>query len=228
MGTTSTRGAKLLLIDTETTGLERSKGATAIELAAALYSVEHREVLQTVSVVLPTETNEAEHINRISPAITQLDQPWRTGLAFFNEMAAAADYAMAHNAAFDKKWFGHGNLPHLHLEWLCSMELKWGPMPGRSLRDVALAHGMTITPDHHRAMPDVLLLAGVLSRREDLEELIEDATRPRKIYRAIVPFSRKDEAKMAGFKWEAGTKRWLKPLTEDERQGLPFEVVLCG
>ena len=228
MGTSSARGINLLIIDTETTGLERSKGCKAIELAAALYSVEHREVLQTVGILLPTGTNEAEHINRISPAITQVEQPWQMGLMFFAEMASAADYAIAHNADFDRKWFGHGLMPPLHLPWLCSMELKWGPMPGRSLRDIALAHGMTITPDHHRAMPDVLLLAGVLSRRDDLEALIEDATKPRKVFRANVPFARKDEAKMAGFKWEASSKRWLKPLTEEERLGLSFEVIPCA
>jgi DNA polymerase-3 subunit epsilon len=215
---------KILVVDTETTGLDPAKGAECVEVAAALYSVPYRAVLQTVGFLLPIEDNPAFHINRIEPRITQLDQPWRTALALFSEMAANADAVMAHNADFDRKWFGQGKLPHLHLPWLCSMELDWGKIPGRSLTAVALANGVTVTPDAHRAASDVATLTTILSKRDDLEELIAKAQAPRDHYQALLPYARKDEAKDLGFRWNPEKRAWIKALTHDELTALPFEV----
>jgi len=208
---------KLLVLDTETTGIETSKGAIAIELAATLYSVPFRASLQSVSFLMPTDSNPVAHINGIDPRITTLDQPWRTALAHFREMAAIADFALAHYADFDRKFFGIGHLPELHLPWLCSMsDFNWGDMPGRSLRDLALAHGIAVMPDVHRAMPDVTLLTSILSKRTDLEELITEATKPRTLYKAMVSFQQKDRAKDAGFRWDGEAKHWARKLTFEE------------
>ena len=90
MGTSSgarpstSEGLKLLIIDLETTGLDPKQGSKPIEVAAALFSVKHRDILQTVSFLLPNDKNEAEHINRIKPAITKVDQPWRSAMDFFS------------------------------------------------------------------------------------------------------------------------------------------------
>ena len=212
---------KLLIIDTETTGIETSKGAVAIEVAATLFSVPFRASLQSVSFLLPTDSNPVAHINGIDPLITTLDQPWRTGMAFFREMAANADYAVAHNAEFDKKFFGLGHLEKLHLPWLCSMsDFDWGQLPGRSLRDLALAHGIAVMPDVHRAMPDVTLLATILSKRTDLEEIIAEALRPKAMYKAVVSFQEKDRAKEAGFRWDSEGKQWVRKLTMDQAREL--------
>jgi DNA polymerase-3 subunit epsilon len=208
---------KLLIVDLETTGLETSEGAQAIELAAILFSVPFRTALQTVSILLPTDENPASHINGIDPIITNLEQPWRTGLAMFREMAAAADYAVAHNSDFDSKFFGVGRLEPLHLQWLCTMTtFSWGDLPGRSLRDLALAHGIAVMPDVHRALPDCHLLASVLSKRDDLEELIAKAAEPRHTYRAVVSFAEKDQAKHRGFRWNPERRAWHRKLTADE------------
>ena len=186
----------LLLVDTETTGLDPEKGCRAIEVGAILYSVPFRTPLQSVAFLLPTDENPAAHINGIDPAITNLDQPWRTALALFREMAANADYALAHNADFDRQFFGHDPLEPLHLQWICSMtDLEWGDIPGRSLRDLALAHGIAVMPEVHRALPDCELLSQVLSKRDDLEELIAQALVPKLIYRALVSFNNREAAK---------------------------------
>jgi DNA polymerase III subunit epsilon len=222
---------KLLIIDTETTGLKVSDGHEAIEVGAILYSVPFRAPLQSVSFLLPTETNDAAHINGIDPALTNLDQPWRTALALFREMAAVADFALAHNAEFDSKWFGVGHLAPLHLQWICSLaDLNWGELPGRSLRDLALAHGIAVMPEVHRALPDCQLLAAVLSKRDDLEELIDLALLPKATYRAVVSFADRDQAKSRGFRWNPDTKHWLKRLTDEEvhrlrEEGLQLQPV---
>lgn len=53
----------ILLLDTETTGTDES--AVCIEVAVALYSVEHAAVTRSYSSLIQHGTNEAEHINRI-------------------------------------------------------------------------------------------------------------------------------------------------------------------
>jgi DNA polymerase-3 subunit epsilon len=222
---------KLLIIDTETTGLKPEEGCEAIEVGAILYSVPFRTPLQSVSFLIPTETNDAMHINGIDPQITNIDQPWRTALDLFHVMVASADYALAHNAEFDAKWFGVGQLPEINLKWLCSLsDFAWGDLPGRSLRDLALAHGIAVMPEVHRALPDCQLLSSVLSKRDDLEEIIETALLPRQTYRALVSFNEKEEAKSRGFRWNPDRKHWLKNLTTDEavqlrEEGLKLQPV---
>lgn len=229
---TSTPGdygkAQILILDTETTGLDPKKGACAIEVGAVLFSVEYRQPLQCLSFLLPTDRNEAEHVNRIPAGLTKEPQPLSAALELFGRMVTSADLAMAHNAPFDRKWFDLDPLPALGLPWVCSMtEIPWGPMPGRSLKDLALAHGLAVTPDHHRALPDALLLAGVLAKRSDLPELLKKATKPRATFRAVIPFERKDEAKAAGFQWNPELRQWRKRLADDEIESLSFPVVLC-
>lgn len=218
----SNEGLKILVVDLETTGLDPKHGSKPIEVAGALFSVKHREVLQTVSFLIPSETNEAEHINRISPSVTKEGRSWKAGMNFFFEMAEEADYAMAHNCKFDAKWFGVDPLPAMDIPWLDSMAMKWGPMSGRSLKDLALSNGITVTPDHHRAAPDVQLLTSVLSKREDLAEIIDDALIPRHPYWAKVSYEQRGLAKTAGFQWNPERKQWIKDLTEKESESFEF------
>lgn len=222
---------KLLIIDTETTGLKPSDGCIAIEVGAILYSVPFRTPLQSISFLIPTGTNAASHINGIDPLITQIEQPWESALSTFYKMAESADYALAHNADFDRQWFGMDRLPALDLKWICSLaDFDWGDLPGRSLRDLALAHGIAVMPEVHRALPDCQLLSNILGKRDDLEELIKTALLPRLTYRAIVSFKDKDQAKSRGFRWNPDKKHWLKNLTSEEadlisREGLKLQVV---
>lgn len=218
---------KLLIVDTETTGLKKDEGHIAIEVGAVLYSVPYRSPLSSVSFLIPTESNDAVHINGIDPLLTQVEQPWRSAQALFQEMAASADYALAHNADFDSQWFGVDQLQPIHLRWLCSIaDLDWGDMPGRSLRDLALAHEIAVMPEVHRALPDCELLASILSKRTDLEEMIEKALKPRLTYQALVSFNNREAAKSRGFRWNPEKKRWTKRLTPVEAQTIREEGVI--
>jgi DNA polymerase-3 subunit epsilon len=220
---------RLLIVDTETTGLSPAKGR-CIEVGAVLFHVPSRAVLSQLSFLLPCSSNPAERVNGIAAAVTRLEQPRGQFIACLEAMAAAADVLVAHNAAFDRQWFGREELPPLQRPWLCSMEdIRWPAQrhlrATPSVRDLALAYGVPVWAAH-RALTDCIYIAQVFEREEQLETLLQQALLPRKLYRARLPYDQRHLAKEAGFRWNEGVQgAWSKRLTEDERGLLPFEVL---
>ena len=89
------------------------------------------------------------HCNKISPQASQRPQPWQQALELFDAMAQQADVAVAHNAAFDRSWFGHPPLPPLSLPWICTCTAPWPSELGLrkekvSLENLARALGLVI------------------------------------------------------------------------------------
>jgi DNA polymerase-3 subunit epsilon len=220
---------RLLIVDTETTGLTPAKGR-CIEVGAVLFHVPCRAVLSQLSFLLPCSSNPAERVNGIAAAVTRLEQPRDQFLACLEAMAAAADVLVAHNAAFDRQWFGREELPPLQRPWLCSMEdIRWPAerhlRATPSVRDLALAYGVPVWAAH-RALTDCIYIAQVFEREAQLEALLQQALLPRKLYRARLPYDQRHLAKEAGFRWNEGVQgAWSKRLTEAERGLLPFEVL---
>ena len=220
---------RLLIVDTETTGLTPAKGR-CIEVGAVLFHVPSRAVLSQLSFLLPCSSNPAERVNGIAAAVTRLEQPRDQFLACLEAMAAAADVLVAHNAAFDRQWFGREELPPLQRPWLCSMEdIRWPAerhlRATPSVRDLALAYGVPVWAAH-RALTDCIYIAQVFERETQLETLLQQALLPRKLYRARLPYDQRHLAKEAGFRWNEGVQgAWSKRLTEAERGLLPFEVL---
>jgi len=220
--------ATLLILDTETTGLEPAS-ARCIEVGAVLFQVPQRAVLAQVSFLLPAQANPAEAINGISAAVTRLAQPWRAGLQHFEALVAAADAVLAHNAGFDAQWFGRDPLPAINKPWICSMEdIRWPAerqLRGTpSVRDLALAYGVPVWAAH-RALTDCTYLAQVFERCGNLESLLAAALQPRLLYRANLPYAERHRAKEAGFRWNHPvTGAWSRRLSQQEALALPFAV----
>ena len=101
-------------------------------------------------------------------------------------MVAEADYAVAHNAAFDRQWFGgRGSLPSMPLKWICSMDdIQW-PLSSKrsrpSVMSLSVDYGVPVW-NAHRALTDCVYLAEVMKREPQLERLIENALLPRHVY----------------------------------------------
>jgi DNA polymerase-3 subunit epsilon len=219
---------RLLLVDTETTSLSPQDG-TCIEVGAVLFEVRPRQVLMQVSFLLPCDSNPAEAINGIPAEVSRLPQPWREGLRCFEAMLACADAVVAHNAAFDRQWFGRGALPAVDKPWICSMEdIAWQeerPLRATpSVQDLALAYGVPVWAAH-RALTDCIYLAQVFERCDALERLLERAMEPRRLVRALVPYADRHLARQAGFRWNDPVARaWSRRLSEREIESLPFQV----
>ncbi len=220
---------RLLILDTETTGLD-PEHHSCIELGAVLFDVPHRAVLNQVSFLIPCQNNPAEAVNGIPAAVSRLPQPWRSGLACFEAMLEAADVVLAHNAAFDRQWFGRGELPEIRKPWLCSMDdLRWPAERNLratpSVRDLALAYGVPVWAAH-RALTDCIYLAQVFERCAELEGLLQAGLEPRQLYRARLSYEERHKAREAGFRWnEPVSGAWSRRLSEREAALLPFPVV---
>ena len=220
---------RLLILDTETTGLDPEQHR-CIEVGAVLFDVPHRAVLSQISFLLPCDRNGAEPVNGIAPAVTQLPQPWRNALACFAAMLDAAELVVAHHAAFDRQWFGRGELPPIDKPWLCSMDdLRWPPerqLRSRpSVRDLALAYGVPVWAAH-RALTDCIYLAQVFERCPELETLLLQGLEPRRLYRARLSYDERHRAREAGFRWnEPVSGAWSRRLSEREAASLGFPVV---
>ena len=225
---------KLLIVDTETTGLDVERHRT-IEVAAILYSVPHRTTLFQLSTLLSANDNAAAHINRIPPAVLPEVCP-KTQQHFIDllqHLAHSANYVIAHNAAFDKQWFDGHHLPILNtiagkpLEWLCTLEdfsFPYQTRPRENLVSLALNHGIGVS-SAHRALTDCSLIAALFDRMENLEAMIEEAKRPKALFQAQVSFKDKDLAKQAGFQWNPERKEWTRRMLEADTKDLPFPVV---
>ena len=219
---------RLLILDTETTSLSPADGH-CIEVGAVLFHVPSRSVLTQVSFLLPCRSNPAQAVNGIAAAVTRLEQPSAPALACFEAMVAAADALLAHNAAFDRQWFGHGPLPALAGPWICSMEdIRW-PAARQlkatpSVRDLALAYGIPVWAAH-RALTDCIYLAQVFERCDDLEDLLSAALEPRRLYRARLAYAERQLAKAAGFRWNQPLHgAWSRRLSDREVAALAFPV----
>ena len=220
---------RLLILDTETTGLDPQRDR-CIEVGAVLFDVPRRSVLSQLSLLLPCEQNPAQAVNGIDPTLTQQPQPWQQGLQWFESLLAVADVVVAHNAAFDRQWFGTAPLPVIEKPWLCSMEdIRWPAdrhlRSNPSVRDLALAYSVPVWAAH-RALTDCIYLAQVFERCSDLEHLLVQGMEPRRLYRARLSYEERHQAREAGFRWnEPVSGAWSRRLSEREAALLPFPVV---
>ena len=159
----------ILILDTETTGLDPKKGAKMIEICGILYNVQHKAVLQVYSTLLPCETNAAEHINLISPVITNLPYSILHTLQIFNSMIEHADALVAHNAQFDKQFVNEFLPLAVDKKWLCTKnDFKW-PVPLRRYRLQDVCEAMEVPyVDAHRALQDCMFMVQCFNKVTDL------------------------------------------------------------
>lgn len=221
-----------LILDTETTGTD-PKSDRVIEVGAILYSVKHRSSIYSLSFLVPDvldegEKNPTEPINRIPAELLQEVEFFP--IRCFYDLVRFSDYVVAHNAVFDRQWFGENRqFNELPLPWLCSMSDFTFPRqirPGDNLVSLALAHGIGVN-SAHRALTVCQLLAALFDRMEPewFEEQLQKALRPKFLYMAVVDYDNRQQAKKAGFHWDTQNRRWVREMAEEDAAALPFQTL---
>jgi len=222
----------VLILDTETTGLDENNDEV-IEIGCILFNVPHKSVLSQLSFLLPVETNNAEFINGIPVDVSNVRQPWKEGIQFFLKLIESCDFIVAHNAEFDKKWFGKSNLPDIDKKWLCSLDdINWSfkkNIKSRpSVTDLALGFNIPVW-NLHRALSDCYYISEVFKKIDNLEDILLKATEPKYLYKAIVSYEDRSLAKNAGFRWNSPVHgAWTKKLSETEATELDFKVEILN
>ncbi len=224
----------IIIVDTETTGLDPATCAT-IELAGVLYNVRHRAIVESFATLVCNDSNAAESINRIPAAALVVarsaDHAWYR-LGDLIDAATGPAVFMAHRAEFDRGFIAPkltGRLP-----WVCSkFDVEWPRCKvGASCVEMALAHGVPVV-SAHRALTDCMLIAGTLASVQaeghDLAAILARAMRPKALFR--ISETRFDEArnalaKAANFRWEK--PHWVRTMAIEDVAALPFDVTQVG
>ena len=218
---------RVLLLDTETTGLDASRDKI-IELALLRVEVDEASGLPsgTVQVYDGLEdpsmsiSREIEQLTGITNAMVRGQ---RIDEARGAELLDGVDLVIAHNAAFDRP-FVEARLPAFaQLPWACSFaDIDW-KSEGQSsakLENLALSKGWFY--DAHRAEMDCHALLAVLgqtlpqSQHSGLACLLaagsQDAFR---LQATAAPFDAKDALKARGYRWNAEQRVWQTLLADE-------------
>ena len=223
---------RLCVIDTETSGLDEKVDPT-IEVAVALYDIEHAATIASFAALIRETRNNAEEINRIPidllvhgfNPVDVWDQ--------VQEFAMQSDVIVAHRAEFDRR-FVPSEIRDMR-PWACSkfdMDFPRGrPERGEHLVHLALAHDVPVY-SAHRAWADVDTLVRTFQAAQrmgwNVRDMVARSMRPKGFFKALVAYEEKDIAKNAGFRWEPENKQWTRTLFLDEVEKLPFKTKLLS
>jgi DNA polymerase-3 subunit epsilon len=215
--------------------------------------VENRGLLWAFSTLIPGTSNEAAHINGISPellaSMCAVAEDLGTGLLepFLDVLRQTPVAALvAHVAKFDQGFveaFFEEPLSDndgVAIPWVCTeQDITWPKMkdrrPCRHLAHLCLDHGIPVGTQH-RALADVMMIVELLKQVDDLEDQVARALKPRAVFQGQQRFEDNELAKQHGFRWDASgeecgrAKSWWKVLPFDTPQAptdeRPFPIKL--
>ena len=212
-------------LDLETTGLDPHKDVIT-EIGAVLWDTNLNMPIKFFNVLIKIDVPVPEFIKNLTGITDELLQTHgielSEALSDLRKFAAPALYSMAHNAPFDK-----GFLEAVEVKLPTYIDSSVDvPYPEniqtRKLTHLAAEHGF-VNPFAHRAVTDVLTMMQVCSKYPWIET-VTNAKTPNVALKAMVTFDNNHKAKGAGFRWEAGTKSWLKNIKENKVEA---EIAKC-
>lgn len=212
--------AKVLILDTETTGLDSSKDRL-IELALILVDVDKATGLP---LQVQEVFDELEDPGRPIPAeatrVTGITDAMVAGKRLNEErvaeLMAGVDLVIAHNARFDRGFMENRLPAFAYLPWACSVsEIDWQAQGRGSAKLEFLAHELGFFYDAHRAEMDCHALLAVLAAplpntgETGLARLLAAAQATSyRVQATGSPFSSKDALRARGYRWDAERKVW--------------------
>jgi DNA polymerase-3 subunit epsilon len=218
---------RVLILDTETTGLDQSK-EKIIELAMLRLDVDDAtgrpmgpllvfDELEDPGRAIPIEVVALTGITDDDVRGKRLDE------ARIAAILEGVDVVIAHNAGFDRP-FCEARIPQFRdLSWACSFaDIDWKAQGRSSSKLEALALELGWFYDAHRAEMDCHALLAVLCaplpqtpERNGMATLLAAALRPAlRLYATHAPFDAKDLLKARGYRWNAEQKVWFTRISD--------------
>jgi DNA polymerase-3 subunit epsilon len=225
-GASATSVTRVVVLDTETTGLDASREAI-IELALLRVDVDSSSGLPVGAVrvfdqledpgkPIPPEVVALTGITDAQVHGQRLDE---TGV---QDMMKDVDVVIAHNAAFDRP-FVEARFPFFaKLRWACSFaDIDWKAQGRSSSKLESLAQAMGLFYDAHRAEMDCHALLAVLAAplpmggETALARLIHSASSPSfRLSATNAPFESKDRLKARAYRWNGDQRVWQTRLSD--------------
>lgn len=214
---------KILGIDVETTGLLAAEDRIT-EVGACLYDWASGTPLVVLSTFVHPERPIPEEITKLtgitSEMVSDYGRPESEVFGDLQYLLGCADYAMAHNAPFDKGFYDaavvrRGFAPD-EKTWLCTKnDIKYpAEITTRNLCHLAAEHGFSPT-FRHRAIFDVMTMLKIASDYS-IDDIIARAKEPTLYVQALVSFDEKERAKELQFRWYAPAKVWWKDMKQSD------------
>ncbi|MFM6985917.1 MAG: 3'-5' exonuclease [Hydrogenophaga sp.] len=226
-GTPAPAPLRVLILDTETTGLSHASDRI-IELAMLRVSVDPAsgrpfgpvdtfEGFEDPGMPIPDVARQVTGITDEMVCGQRLDG------ARVQALLDGVDLVIAHNAGFDRPFVEARFPAFAHKPWACSFaDIDWKAQGAESARLGALAQDRGWFYDAHRALVDCHALLQVLASPmggeapTGLARLIAAAALPSHQLRATgAPFERKDLLKTRGYRWDAQARVWCRTLGGD-------------
>lgn len=230
-------GRVILALDVETSGLDPTKDRI-LELGWCLYDVDRKDViLSGGAYVAGVEVSpEIQKITGIRPEWPSLfGHPLASLVETVGLIACHADALVAHNAPFDRAFLTAAGLTREDGRWIDTLtDLPLNGEPdSRKLRYLALDRGLMPSLPH-RAQFDAVLTAQLLGTF-DFDAVLDRATSPNRIVRALVSYDDREKAKALGFKWQQiegvtkiFPKTWVKRVKDCDLAALKDAIKAAG
>jgi DNA polymerase-3 subunit epsilon len=226
-GDTPQSVTRVVVLDTETTGLDQAKEAI-IELALLRVDIDNATGLPVGPVqVYDGLEDPGKPIPKEAVAITGITdadvQGKRLDEVRVAELLAGADLIVAHNAGFDRP-FVEARLPQFaQFAWACSFaDIDWKAQGRGSAKLEMLAQALGLFYDAHRAEMDCHALLAVLAASlptgggTGMAQLLRAAQAPSfRLSATNAPFDSKDLLKARGYRWNADKRVWHTRLGDD-------------
>ena len=206
---------KLVILDTETTGIDNAAELIELAFCVCTYDVRTRTVLSIdccFDAFSKPEKELSQEVSELTHITNDMLSKQKLSYDDFKEYLPEKCLVVAHNASFDRRILER-TYPYVlaDLHWADSMtEIDWRKkgFSGKGLEMLLTQAGYWY--EAHRAINDVLALLWLIISTGSLAELCNNASKVSLEVRLSVSYAEKDQVKELGFRWHGEDKTWSR------------------